>query len=362
MPSKIEWTEETWNPVVGCDKISAGCRDCYAIRMAWRLAHIPKMKELYGDVVKKGENGKPNWTGVVKESESALDYPLRLKNPTVFFVDSMSDLFHAKLSIYTIAKVFAIMYLTPHHTYQILTKRADRLLLLKTDEFKEAFHEACNEMHHKYIKPLEQELYFYDEVMNEWPLKNVWLGVSVEDQKAVDERIPFLLQVPASVRFLSCEPLIERITIPFMGTVPKDWGYGYKAIYQLLHWVICGGESGPDARPMHPDWVRSLQAECEEAQVPFLFKQWGSWVPWEQSAQPPFQVCQDGREVDGHAMPSCDEMNESNHWDDGLWCAQIDEEHAFFERVGKKAAGRKLDGKEYNEYPESYELCHKTKQ
>lgn len=161
MASKIEWTEETWNPTVGCDKISEGCKNCYAITMANRLAHIPNMTALYMDTVTTTAAGKHNWTGVVKVAESNFDKPFRFKKPTTFFVDSMSDLFHKDVPMHVIADVFAIMYLNKHHKFQVLTKRAERLLILNTDEFKEAYHKACNAMHDKYIGNLEQEMYQY---------------------------------------------------------------------------------------------------------------------------------------------------------------------------------------------------------
>lgn len=255
MSTKIEWTQQTWNPTVGCDKVSAGCKHCYAIRMAWRLAHIPAMKELYGDTVKKGANGEPNWTGVVKVSEAAMDKPLQFKKPTMFFVDSMSDLFHESVPFEVMDRVFDIMDACPQHTFQILTKRPGRM---------------CD--------------YFYWKSKGNgfkfgiWPLANVWLGVSVEDQKAADERIPYLLQVPAAVRFLSCEPLLGMVNLHLDGTVPKAWGHGYQCVGNLIDWVICGGESGPDSSPMHPNWARSLRYQCKEYNIPFFFKQWGDWM------------------------------------------------------------------------------------
>ncbi len=183
--SSIQWCSSTWNPLAGCDKISAGCTDCYAIRMSWRLMHIPSMKEKYAGTVYKTKGGKLNWTGKINLHYPSLNIPLRDKKPTVFFVNSMSDLFHKDVPIQFIAEVFAICFLCPQHIFQILTKRSERLYILNTDEFLIELHNAINRLHNEYIKPLESELYFYDEVKAAYPLSNLWLGVSVEDQDNV---------------------------------------------------------------------------------------------------------------------------------------------------------------------------------
>lgn len=210
--STIEWTEATWNPVTGCTKISQGCKYCYAERMAARLEAM----------------GSPRYSNGfdVTIHEDLIELPLRWRRPRTVFVNSMSDLFHPDVPLDVIRRIFDVMERTPQHTYQILTKRSSRL------------------------RELAPHL--------PWP-SNVWMGVSVEDA-SVRERIRDLRAVSAAVRFLSCEPLIGPLgRIALAG----------------IHWVIVGGESGPGARPMLPEWVDGIHRQCEKANVPFFFKQWG---------------------------------------------------------------------------------------
>jgi protein gp37 len=210
--SKIEWTEMTWNPVTGCSKVSQGCKYCYAERMAARLKAMG---------VKHYENGFE-----VALHEDSLETPFKWKKPRVVFVNSMSDLFHESVPLEFIERVFATMIRCPQHTFQILTKRSERL------------REVANSL--------------------SWPA-NVWMGVSVEDQRVVF-RIEDLKYVPAAVRFLSCEPLIGPLN---------------NLSLNGIHWVIVGGESGPGARPMKEEWVHSILNQCRTNHVPFFFKQWG---------------------------------------------------------------------------------------
>jgi len=238
--SRIEWTEQTWNPVTGCTKISPGCKFCYAEVMARRLTAM-------------GTPGYENGFEVTLHPER-LSQPIKRKNPTVYFVNSMSDLFHPEVPDEFIEKVVSVMAQTPQHTYQVLTKRADRL-----------------------------PLYFSDRKVPD----NVWLGVSVEDQKYGVPRILELQKVKAKTRFLSVEPLLEDV-----GQLNLDG----------IHWVIVGGESGHGARPMKESWALSVRDQCIKAGVPFFFKQWGAW--------------------------SKDSI-----------------------RRNKKANGRELDGQTYNNYP-----------
>lgn len=213
--SAIEWTEQTWNPVTGCTKISPGCKHCYAETMAKRLTAM-------------GVCGYENGFELTL-APSRLDEPLRRKKPTVYFVNSMSDLFHEDIPTTYIKKVFDVIARTPQHTYQILTKRADRL----PEFFK-----------------------------NRRAPKNAWLGVSVENRKHGLPRIDALRTVPAEIRFLSVEPLLEELgSLDLRG----------------IHWVIVGGESGPKARPMKQEWVVNIQRQCEQQKVAFFFKQWGGW-------------------------------------------------------------------------------------
>jgi protein gp37 len=194
-----------------------------------------------------GRYGYPNAPNQfkIKLHPDRLLYPLRIQKPTMFFVDSMSDLFHEDILDSFIYDVFDVMRKTPQHTYQILTKRAELM--------ESFFTEAAD------IPP-------------GIPLPNVWLGVSCENQETADQRIPFLLKMPAAIRFISAEPLLEEINLS------KPYGFETPLQTQAMEgidWVICGGESGPGARPMHPDWARSLRDQCKQANVPFFFKQWG---------------------------------------------------------------------------------------
>lgn len=213
--SRIEWTEQTWNPTVGCTKISPGCKNCYAEAMARRLKAM-------------GAPGYDNGFALTVLPERLND-PIKRKKPTIYFVNSMSDLFHEKVPDAYIERVFDVIERTPQHTYQILTKRAARMA-----RFFKARH----------VPP------------------NAWLGVSVEDKKYGVPRIDHLRKVPARIRFLSVEPLLEDVGALYLHDI---------------HWVIVGGESGPNARPMHRAWALSVQQQCEAQNVAFFFKQWGGW-------------------------------------------------------------------------------------
>ncbi|GMV31034.1 MAG: hypothetical protein AMXMBFR59_31590 [Rhodanobacteraceae bacterium] len=213
--SKIEWTEQTWNPIVGCTKISAGCKHCYAETMAKRLQAM-------------GTPGYENGFALRLLPERLAD-PAKRQKPTVYFVNSMSDLFHEKVPESYIQQVFDVIAATPQHSYQILTKRAARLAR-----------------------------YFRDRVVP----PNVWLGVSVENRKHGVPRIDYLRTVPARIRFLSVEPLLDDVG---------------ELDLRDIHWVIVGGESGPKARPMKPEWAESVRRQCAEQEVAFFFKQWGGW-------------------------------------------------------------------------------------
>ncbi len=213
--SRIEWTEQTWNPTVGCTKISPGCKNCYAEAMARRLKAM-------------GASGYDNGF-VLTVLPERLDDPIKRKKPTVYFVNSMSDLFHEKVPDDYIEHVFDVIRRTPQHTYQILTKRAARMA--------------------RFFRTRQVPT-------------NAWLGVSVEDKKCGVPRIDHLRKVPARIRFLSVEPLLEDV--------------GVLDLHDI-HWVIVGGESGPKARPMHRAWALNVQQQCEAQNIAFFFKQWGGW-------------------------------------------------------------------------------------
>lgn len=320
MSNPIGWCEETINFFVGCDKVSPGCENCYAIRMAYRLAHIPGTKSVYGPVVKKTAGGKLNWTGVIMENTKQWEKPLKTKKPTRFFVNSMSDLFHENISFEQIDTVYAIMRDCPQHTFQILTKRPQRML-------------------EWYKWKADGNTYKCDA----WPLQNVWIGISAEDQKRYDERLEYLLQCPASVRFLSCEPLLGNINLSLIGTAPKDWGYGYRPIGSLLHWIIIGGESGHGARPMHPDWVRKLISQAKEDEIPVYFKQWGAFQEGSSLYRNDI-VCLNN----GSYAQNPSDLAETYG---GSWTKLIP---TRMSRVGKHNSGKSIDGKEYLEFPEAH--------
>jgi len=210
--TKIEWTESTWNPVTGCSKVSPGCKNCYAERMSKRLKAM----------------GQKNYRNGFKLTlhEHVLEMPLKWKKPQTIFVNSMSDLFHEDVPFEFIQKIFQVMREASHHTFQVLTKRSERLA----------------ELHNKI----------------DWP-DNVWMGVSVETEDYL-YRMDHLRETNAFVKFVSMEPLLSEIQ---------------NINFQNIDWIIVGGESGPHSRPMDPDWVRDIRNQCLDADVPFFFKQWG---------------------------------------------------------------------------------------
>lgn len=291
--TSIEWTDRTWNPVTGCTKVSPGCDHCYAENIARRFAGAPAF---------------PNGFEVTLRPDR-LDAPLRWRKPARVFVNSMSDLFHKDVPDEFITRVFAVMAATPQHTYQILTKRHGRMRSFLRDEcrcgaghapgvhLRSAMEWAATSHSPTYVAGLESGQYH----RTEWPLPNVWLGVSVEDQQHAELRIPPLLDTPAAVRFLSCEPLLGPVDLlgpwdPVKGGVNPTYWLDPKPYFgdpvevpgtpltlapleqrPAIDWVIAGGESGPKARPMHPAWARRLRDQCAIARVPFFFKQWGRW-------------------------------------------------------------------------------------
>jgi protein gp37 len=247
--SGIEWTDATWNPVRGCTRVSEGCRHCYAERISARFSGPGLPYEGLAHTVE----GEPRWTGEVRLIERHLGDPLRWKTPQRIFVNSMSDLFHEKLSDRDIDRVFGVMAMAPQHTFQVLTKRPQRMREYVGDgglgPSYRVWLEACSP------------------VAMKWPFPHVWLGTSVENQAVAQSRIPELLMTPSAVRFVSVEPLLGRVDL-------RPWLHG-------LQWVITGGESGPGARPMHPAWVREIRDACLQSGVPFFFKQWGEYQPVE---------------------------------------------------------------------------------
>lgn len=339
----IEWTDATWNPTTGCDKVTPGCDHCYAETIAHRFA---------------GTKAYPDGFAVTLRPER-LDQPLRWRRPRRIFVNSMSDLFHKDVPDEFIAKVWAVMALAPQHTFQVLTKRHGRMRsLLNSRDFHRLVRDAwagcdkpegitpgkCICGHSKsghnglgYCRIGECACgagAFVVPLAAGRPLPNVWLGVSVEDQARADLRIPALLGTPAAVRFLSCEPLLGPVSLRWAKWAPLVNGNEYDGM-KGLGWVIVGGESGPGARPMHPEWARSIRDQCAYAGVPFLFKQWGEWLPVgpdEETGKDSVYIGPDGKGIfyAHRYLPGAQQMA----------------------RVGKKAAGRTLDGRTHDEYPE----------
>lgn len=302
--TRISWTDATWNPVTGCTKVSSGCLNCCIertppFRMNGRAFTCPRcggtgyVEDSDGNRLAFGKAGKParctrcastgragvgDTTGV-RMHEDRLGVPLHWRKPRKVFVCSMADLFHDSVSSSFIARVFAVMALSPQHTFQVLTKRPARMRALLGGWG---------------IRDLVMDRFANDDDLlsrwaltagggQTWPLPNVWLGVSVEDQRAADLRIPVLLDTPAAVRWLSCEPLLCGVRLCRCdGAVYVPQRHPFIAhadcpIHGDTHidWVVVGGESGPNARPMHPDWARSLRDQCASTGVPFHFKQWG---------------------------------------------------------------------------------------
>jgi protein gp37 len=347
--TKIEWTEKSWNPIVGCSIISPGCTNCYAMKMAGRVEATGH--PAYQGLTQKAKTGFV-WTGKLALNEKALLEPLNRTVPTTYFVNSMGDLFHEDCPDELIDRVFAVMALCPQHTFQVLTKRSARMreyfsrataphgrmenVWLATSEFagvSPAIKQmVCNDL-------------TWGKMRGRWPLPNVWLGVSVEDQQRADERIPDLLATPAAVRWISAEPLLGPVNLNSIHEVFDDgclhtWESALDGKrfspwvgddedpmipgFPKLDWVVAGGESGKGARPMHPDWARSLRDQCAAADVPFFFKQWGEWYP----------AFANNYAVEASAVRETRDLG-----------------GAIIHRLGKKRAGRLLDGVEHNGMP-----------
>ena len=299
MPTKIQWCGEVWNVVTGCTKVSAGCASCYAERDF----HRPYPGRDFNDV---------------RFHRDRLNLPLRWRKPRKVFTPSIGDLFHLKLPDEVIEEVWQVMVDADRHTFQVLTKRPGRM------------QEFVNRRYGLWGEP-----------------ENIWLGVSVEDQEN-DWRIPILLQTPAAVRFVSCEPLLGPIQF---GDGSFDWLAGWYTDYETgrdgepepvqahmpnIDWVIVGGESGPNARPMHPDWVRSIRDQCRVTDVAFFFKQWGEWIPWIPMGGNP------------RNLPVEHVMQNGSEYYPGNYSSSLQS----MIRVGKKAASRMLDGRTWDEFPE----------
>ncbi len=361
----IEWCDATWNAVRGCALVSAGCTNCYAMRQAHRSSGAGRA---YAGLTRMTAHG-PVWTGAVRTVPELLDQPLRWRRPRRIFVNSMSDLFHEDVPDEFVDQVFAAMALAPHHTFQVLTKRPERMkrYMMHWPDGAARFHHVRSAAFHllRSLRPqgdtgnwsiLDPEMERASAAIDgRWPLPNVWLGVSAEDQRTGDERIPLLLDTPAAVHWLSAEPLLGPMTVEkYMDRGYESGGPQGWIAEPSLNWVVVGGESGPDARPMHPDWVRRLRDQCNAAGVPFLLKQWGEYA-YQRRKFGTFQTW----------------VNKAPSWIGGMNAVCVDTSGnvlrngadfaaardggrfpvAIAYRVGKKAAGRELDGRIWDEYP-----------
>jgi len=327
--SKIEWTDKTWNPVIGCSKISEGCENCYAEKMAFRLTNMLKNTKnhisneintsciAYSSII---ENGK--WNGKTALRKDKLQEPSKWKKPCKIFVCDMGDLFHESVPFQWIDKIFTVCACNPHHIFQLLTKRPERALKYFNWKEPDWANEGMREDDGVKIPFKDWK----------WPLDNVWIGVTVENQEQSEIRIPLLSKIPVRIKYISCEPLLGPIDL-------SEIIYEGQKIYPLkfINWVIAGGESGPGSRPMHPDWVRSLQDQCEATNIPFFFKQWGEYRPFEKMSKPNFYIDS--------------ATNKINFIVDGKWLDYPLITNCMFLKIGKKKAGRLLDGIIYNEFP-----------
>lgn len=333
MSTAIEWTDTVWNPVTGCTKVSEGCRNCYAF----------ELHEVRHRAYLKGKNLPRQYAKTFNEIQifpNRLEQPLKWKKPRKIFVNSMSDLFHDQIPDEYLDQVFAVMLACAtldnfDHTFQVLTKRPERMQQYFTERTPSELVQAWAKAGDSWIHVGDGDMYFSEYVESltsyEWnddgtakkgsehipfgsltgifPLPNVWLGTSVESPKE-KWRMDVLRKVPTVVRFVSFEPLLDDV-----GEVD----------FEGIHWAIAGGESGVNARPMHPDWARDLRDQCQVAGVPFFFKQFGEWAPVHELR------CNEPR-IKGKPWYNFDP--------DTSVC-----------RIGKKAAGRLLDGHEWNEFP-----------
>ncbi len=306
MTSKIEWTDETWNPTVGCSRVSAGCENCYAERVAHR-----GMSASHKGLTVMGKHG-PRWTGEVRLIPGRLDAPLRWRKPRKVFVDSMSDLFHESVPFEYIAAVFGVMASCPQHTFQVLTKRPERareFFNWITAEYKGWIAPVLHTSMGAYYNDADSPAFgrACDGILDvlgsiggeEWPPSNVWLGTSVESQETAHSRIPHLLDCPAAVRFLSCEPLLGPVDLdpPMCQNCGDDeiapvtsegpawcmmcdseacFGHWMGDVDRELNWVIVGGEAGPRSRSCDVGWVRSIVEQCKGAGVAVFVKQLGA--------------------------------------------------------------------------------------
>lgn len=365
--TKIEWTEKTWNPTVGCSRCSTGCDSCYAISVAAR-----EMQPAHVGLTTRA-SGKVDWTGEVRLLPDRLETPLKWRKDYRVFVDSMSDLFEASVPDDYIDEVFAVMAKTMQqhrrHSFQVLTKRAQRMSrYMNAPDRLERVIDASNRLAGD--DRLGSKMYGGSEWlrygMDVWPLPNVWLGVSVENQQYADLRIPHLLATPAAVRWLSIEPMVGAVDLSrwlgielmdALGPIGSDEpGWGKEMFAALsgrpepIDWVVLGGESGQRARPMHIGWARTIREQCLAAEVPLLVKQWGQWREADR-ADATHLLHVDGRLVPIESATSSIDLGHGHQRHEDL----VDRGHPGWMRVRKMSSkattGRTLDGQVWDQYP-----------
>jgi protein gp37 len=310
MTTKIEWAERTWNPIVGCSLVSAGCTNCYAMALAWRMAQHPneKIGPKYQGTVEQVK-GKAVWTGKINMSEEALLIPLKYKLPTVWFVNSMGDPFHPAVTDEQLDRLFGVMEACPQHIFQVLTKRPRRMRDYLTRRKNAP----------PIMVPIGNGLLEQHPFNNEMQVPgNIWLGVTIEDKRAFIQRSKLLKETPAALRFWSCEPLLGHL-----GHIPADL---------MPDWVISGGESGSGARPSHPSWHTHLRDLCMKAGIPYFFKQWGAYSP----------IKQIGGRFDHRERIDTRVMMSGVYGGHNGWPMK---------RQPKHLSGRTLEGVEYNQMP-----------
>jgi len=371
----IEWTDNTWNPVTGCTWKSPGCDNCYAAVMSKRLEGMGQEKYT-------GLTTPKHFNGVVKLHPESLEIPFKWKKPKRVFVNSMSDLFHKDVPFEFIDRVLAVVYECHWLTFQVLTKRPGRMAdYFFAEDLKErvalaVYHRLKESQPEKatLIRPCE----VLNDLQGSWPLPNLWLGTSVENQATADERIPPLIKTPATVRFISYEPALGPVNFfqddehhPAEDAHPEggfwhhpgclnycDYACGGDAYEgKAIHWVIAGGESGPNARPAHPEWFRSVRDQCDSAGVPFFFKQWGEWGTLARlHGEPAFHYFRSHNDWVHHASTrvgggSCVDL-QGKILRNGADFQAAEYPVAVMDRIGKRNAGRILDGTEHHEFPE----------
>ena len=344
----IEWADATWNPIVGCQIVSPGCKHCYAMGQAARIERMAAgvgRATHYAGTTQPSKAG-PVWTGkVALAGDDAIAAPIRWRRPRRIFVNSMGDLFAEGVTDAMRDRVWAVMACSPWHTFIVLTKRPAAMRAYVEALLGErllAWAETPVQ-HQTGIRPLIE---LVDAAVLNGPLPNVWLGVTAEDQERADERVPWLLETPAAVRVLSYEPAIGPLDLRHVGDdcfdalrsftedeVVAQWGETFPGGQPRIDWVIVGGESGrgPNIRPMHPAWARQVRDDCAAAGVPFFFKQWGEWAPAKDVHAEAEQSAVNGEfHGGGDFIASC--------------CCSEGDRDGDMRRVGKRAARGELDG------------------